>query len=225
MPSGSPTPTAATGSVRVATRLALLRADELAAATAYLDRARTSSGVESLFWASLGSAATAYAEALTAAPGFPTERALGTSPVEPAVLVPPGEVAAMQTLITQLHGVIYGYQLCIGRLDGTRRAEAELRLRHHRALGDRLADALVARSATVPAAAPAYVPPIRPTNAARATALVRRMEVGLQPWAGRWVAASADDPTRRVAVAALASGTRTAARWGSPLPVWPGWSD
>ncbi len=222
-PVGGDTPAAPPSSHRVAitASLATLQTAERGAATAYLSLARTSEGVLSLFWASLGCAAASYAVALQTE----LSPANASPPGERTRLVPPSEVAAMQSMVAQLHAVNYGYELLIGRLGGARRDRATQLLRSHRVLRDQLVEQLIARSESVPPAAPAYDPPVQPSNAAKAAQLVRRMEVGLQPWAGRWVAAATRAADRSLAVEALLSSSRTAAAWGSALPAWPGWLD
>lgn len=217
--SSSATPPAAT--IQVNRALARLDSAEREAAAAYLSLARSNQGVLGLFWASLGCAADSYVRALGS----------GTAPA-PAPLAgprtqldPPSEVAATQAMVTQLHAVIYGYQLVIGRLAGSRREPARARLRAHRVLRDQLVEVLVDRVEDVPAAAPAYRPPVRPSDADRAAELVRWMEVALQPWVGRWVAAAARPRERTLAVDTLLATTRAATAWGSSLPVWPGWPD
>ena len=76
--------------------------------------------------------------------------------------------AAEQEMVRQLHAVIYGYQLALGRLTGTRRDTAAAELRRHRILRDRLIARLLNRQADVPVAEPAYVPSTNPRNAATA---------------------------------------------------------
>ena len=84
------------------------------------------------------------------------------------------DVEAMQLLVRQLHAIIYGYQLAIGQLaDGGRRDSAFGRLREHRILLDWLTTALVARSAQVPVAEPAYVPSVNPRSDATRGAVDR----------------------------------------------------
>ncbi|MCW2801808.1 MAG: hypothetical protein JWN06_25 [Propionibacteriaceae bacterium] len=219
----TPTPTVSASAVNADAKRALssLRAGEQEASKAYLALAASTQGVVCLLWASLGSASAGYELALTSSqPPAPAPAAR-----ERTTLVPPSEVQALQSMVAQLHAVVYGYQLVIGRLKGERRVQATASLRRHRVLLDRLVELLTDRAEDVPAAAPAYVPPIRPTDAAKAAELVARMEVALLPWVGQWVAAAAAAPDRGVAVRALLGGTRTAVGWGSALPAWPGWPD
>jgi hypothetical protein len=216
------TPTASSPPLRggdLADQLARLVRDEKAASAAYLAAAGASSGLDCLLLSSLGCAAAGYADGLRS--GRRPE--IGPADAARGDVVPPSEVVAMQDLVAQQHAIIYGYQLAIGRLAGSARERALARLRGHRLLQDTLVDQLTTRSADAPAAAPAYVPPVLPTTADRSVQLLRRMEMALQPWVGRWVAAAADPAARARAGRALMATTRSAVGWGSALPAWPGW--
>lgn len=219
----APTPSASAPARRMEISKAVsgLRSAEEAASADYLEAADASDGVLCLFWSSLAAASAAYAVALqTNVLPAPEQR-----PRQRMQLVPPPEVEAMQSMVAQLHAVNYGYQLAIGRLNQAARRQAIEVLQRRRGLRNRLTETLVDQQQSVPAAAPAYVPPVRPTNAATATELIRRIEVALQPWTGRWVAAATRPEVRRLAVRTLLDGSRTSVRWGAALPTWPGWQE
>ena len=137
------------------------------------------------------------------------------------------DVEALQAVVRQLHALVFGYQLALGRLPAStsdgRRALASLE--DHRRLRNRLEQELIRRSANVPAAAPAYVPPVRPTTAARSAALIQRMETALRPFCGLWLASATKPGDRRRALDTLAETDATARSWGAALTAWPGWQD
>ncbi|HEU5484266.1 MAG TPA: DUF4439 domain-containing protein, partial [Microlunatus sp.] len=134
-----------------------------------------------------------------------------------------GVVAAEQQMVRQLHAAIYGYQLALGRLSGSRRDTAAADLRRHRILRDRLTARLINRQADVPVAAPAYVPSTTPRNAATAGKLIRQMETALVPFCGLWVAAADTPKVLTEALDQVGRTGRVARQWGASLPAWPGW--
>ncbi len=198
---------------------AALAQRERATARRYRRTALTSSGADALLWASMSIASAGFAGA-----------AVDTTPPDLARLRPPKPVAvltdtaATQQLVAQLHAVVYGYQLAMGRLSrfGGTYDRARSELRHHRKTRDELIALLKRRKAEVPAAEPAYVPSVEPTSAARAERLIRSLLVALQPFAGLLVAASGDDDRER-AIEILDDLVDRAGRWGAPLPIWPGY--
>jgi hypothetical protein len=136
------------------------------------------------------------------------------------------DVAAVQELVRQLHAMVYGYQLAIGKfkvLSGTRQ-RAERELLATRVFRDRMIVWLRKRSADVPAAASAYVPSVTPRNAATAGKLIMRMHTALQPFCGLWLAAAASQADRAQALSALGAEVKTARSWGAPVGAWPGCS-
>lgn len=218
-PSTSPTP----GRVDVAEVLATMAKDQRKAATTYREGALDSKGPTALLWASLATAAAACADAIDA--DTDTDRR-APKPVSPTPK--PQEtvtaVAATQAMVTQLHAVVYGYQLAIGHLGGGTRDDAAGGLRAHRVLRDTLVAQLIDAKQEVPVSAPAYVPPVKATDTDSAEDLIRRLESALLPWPGLWVAAATDPSDRKLAVATLTATALESVRWGGALRPWPGWT-
>lgn len=137
------------------------------------------------------------------------------------------DIEAIQEMVRQLHAIVYGYQLALGQLSEAnpsgKRALAGLQA--HRAHRDRLEQLLVDRSAQVPVAEPAYVPPIPLVSAQSSAELIRRMEIALTPFCGLWLASATRSADRAMAFDALTRTAATARSWGAPLAVWPGWQD
>lgn len=181
-----------------------------------------------MLWGSLATSASATATILNAAdlagdepdPGIATVGKV--RPRAPMPVVP--IVDAEQEVVRQLHALIYGYQLALGRLKGARRDTAEAELRRHRALRDRLTTRLLNREAEVPVARAAYVPSTNPRNATTAGKLIRQMETGFQPFCGLWLAAAATPVERKEALNQLGRATTVARQWGAALSSWPGWA-
>jgi len=198
--------------------LAVLIRRERAAARTHAKAALDSSGSAALLWASMSVAASRYAAAL----GHD-----GTVPIAsskrgqlPALSVD----QAVAELVAQLHALVYGYQLAIGKLPvlGKRHARAVAELLRVRILRERLISILTKRSITVPVPQPAYVPSLRVHDAASAEKLIARMQSALLPFCGLFVAA-ATGKDRQLAFDTLAATARTARSWGGPLSAWPGW--
>ncbi len=212
-----PSPPTASGSAITRTTLAQR---ERATARRYRRTALGSSGADALLWASMSIAAAGFAGAAddTTPPALAALHAV--KPV--AVLT---DTAATQQLVAQLHAVVYGYQLAMGRMSrfGGTYDRARSELRQHRKTRDELIRWLNRRKAEIPAAEPAYTPSVRPTSAARAERLIRSMLVALQPFGGLLVAAAGDDD-REQAIEILDDTVDRAGRWGAPLPIWPGYS-
>ncbi|MFP5283413.1 MAG: DUF4439 domain-containing protein, partial [Actinomycetes bacterium] len=175
--------------------LALLVRRERDLAERHRSAAVAATAVPALVWGSLSVAAGAYARTL--AEDGPAVGAAASSVSVPVL----SDVAAMQELVRQLHAVVYGYQLALGRLPvrSGRYARGRRGLAGARDLRDRLAAILARRSAAVPVPEAAYVPAVQPRTAATATELIRRMEVALLAFAGLWVAASATVGDRELA--------------------------
>ena len=181
--------------------------------------ALATTGYSALLWGSMSVAASSYAAAVTSTRPVPARKPVAHRPMPQL-----SDVESMQLLVRQLHAIIYGYQLAIGQLsDGGRRDSAFGRLREHRILLDWLTTALVARSAQVPAAEPAYVPSVSPRSDATAAQLILSMEIALAPFCGLWLAA-ANNPERTRAFSTLSGTVTTARRLGAPISAWPGWS-
>ncbi len=199
--------------------LRLLARRETAATDRHEHDALSSSGLEALELGSMSVAAATFAAVATDRDP-PSVRAVRSR--EPAALL--SDVEAVQQLVAQLHAMVYGYQLAIGRLPvlHSRRPRAIRELRQHRILRDRYIAWLNKREADVPAAEPAYVPTTVPHNAATSSRLIRQMQTALQPFCGLWLAA-AGDADRPAALTQLRSTTDLALSWGAPLQAWPGY--
>ena len=209
------------GGRSVGSSLALLARRESAAAGRYRGVALKSAGRDALLWGSLSVASSSFAAALSSANPPGIRPVAAPKPVE--VL---SEVAAVQEMVRQLHAMVYGYQLAIGKLKllSKTRPRAERELLSTRVFRDRLIAWLRKRSAEVPAAEPAYVPSVVPRNAATAGKLIMRMHTALQPFCGLWLAAAESHADRTQALSALGSEVKIARSWGAPLGAWPGWS-
>ncbi len=223
-PTSRPTPSDTT-SPQPGTRppkraLSALVKQERAAAAIHAQTALASTGFMSLLWGSMSVAATSYASALA------DHKAVPIASQARRQLPALSETDAVIELLSQIHALIYGYQLAIGRLpvmsNDHGRAVAELK--RIRILRDRLIAILTSRSAEVPVAQAAYVPSVRVHNAASAALLIRRMQSALLPHCGLFLAAAGKESVRKLALDTLAGSAATASSWGAPLTAWPGWS-
>jgi hypothetical protein len=144
-------------------------------------------------------------------------------PRTPPALARSTDTAAVQALVAQLHAVVYGYQLAIGRMPvaGDRDDQAVDELRQHRIRRDRMISWLRRRDAEVPVPEPAYRPSVEVRDGPTGIRLIRTMLVALQPFAGIWLA-SANDPEREWALSFFRTTVVLARGWGAPLPIWPG---
>jgi hypothetical protein len=209
------------GGMSLNSSLALLVRREASAAGRYRNAALKAEGSDALLWGSLSLAARSFAAAIGSANPPATRPVADRQPVE--VL---SEAAAVQELVRQLHAIVYGYQLAIGKLKvfSKQRLKAERELLAQRIFRDRLIAWLKKHSADVPAAEAAYVPSVVPRNAATAGKLIMRMQTALQPFCGLWLAAAATPADRQQALTALSNATKIARSWGAALGAWPGWS-
>ena len=202
--------------------LARLARHEAAQARAQRRAATAGTGLTALLSGSLAVAADSYAAALEAKDPPSVSAAEAR---KPAALL--SDVAATQQLVAQLHAVVFGYQLAIGKLkyaSGARkRAVSELAAT--RRLLDTQIAFLLSRKADVPPAEPAYAPASAVRSAGDAAQLVRGMRTRLEPYAGLTLAAAGTVKARKQALTLLSSTSRTARSWGAPLQVWPGWLD
>jgi carboxylesterase type B len=200
---------------------------ESEAAVAHRASALTTKGLASLLWGSLAVSAlhlTAILKAADLAGDSPDPTVATVAAVRaraPMPLVP--VVEAEQEMVRQLHAIVYGYQLALGRLTGTRRDTAAAELRRHRILRDRLTARLLNRKAEVPVADAAYVPSTNPRNATTAAKLIRQMETALVPFCGLWLAAATAPAERTEALNQVGRTLTVARQWGASLPAWPGW--
>lgn len=228
-PAGAPSPSASPTGKQPGFPQAVDRlvSAESKAAVRHRASALAAEGLAALLWGSLATSAAAITAILKAAdlagddpdPGAASVAAVRDRAPMPVV----GVVAAEQEMVRQLHAVIYGYQLALGRLTGARGETAAAELRRHRILRDRLTARLISRRADVPVAEPAYVPSTNPRNAATAGKLIRQMETALVPFCGLWLAAADASAERTEALDQVGRTGRVARRWGATLPAWPGW--
>jgi hypothetical protein len=217
-PSAPPPKPAGVDQLTLSQSLARLARSESSAAKRHRAAALAIRGREAARFGSVAAAAGLYAQVITggqavpmAGPTTPTEIPLGT------------DVEAVQSLVEQLHALIYGYQLAIGRLlvASDRQDQAVAELLQHRIRRDQLISWLTRRSAEVPVAEPAYRPTVEPRNPAGAARLIRTMLVALQPFGTIWLAA-AGDTEREWALTTFGTIVDLARAWNAPLPIWPG---
>ena len=130
---------------------------ESAAARSHAKAALDSSGSVALLWASMSVAASSYAWALG------HEEAVPIASSKRRQLPALSADQAVAELVAQLHALVYGYQLAIGKLPvlGKRHARAVAELLRVRILRERLITILTRRSITVPVPQSAYVPSLR----------------------------------------------------------------
>lgn len=218
----SPAPTVPAPSLKKLTlkqSLRLLARRESEAARAHRGRALAARGELALILGSMSVAASTFAtEVDRGKPGVVRRLPL------PPPLARVSDVAAAQELVRQLHAVVYGYQLAIGQLKVTSSAHtrAVKELLAARKLRDALIRTLDARSAEVPAAAPAYVPSVMPRDPASAGRLLRDVQTRLEPFCGLALAAGPTPADRERALDALTATVDRARGWGSVLQAWPG---
>jgi len=221
----APSPTAAAPDLRklsLRDSLEWLARTEAAQAAAQRRSATSATGLSALLHGSLAVAAEAYAAALRASD---PPSVSGPEAHRPAALLT--DVAAVQQLVAQLHAVVFGYQLAIGKLtySSAARTRAVSELADARELLDARIAFLLGRRADVPAAEPAYAPSFDVRSAGDAKRLVRTVQARLEPFVGLTLAAAGTAKARTQALTLLAATGRTARAWGSPLQAWPGWGD
>ncbi|GAB3696846.1 DUF4439 domain-containing protein [Mariniluteicoccus flavus] len=218
-PRPEPTPTA---SLPAGDRTAVLRGvgDRLGrAAAAYRSSAAASKGSGALLFGSLA----AYASGM--AYGLPSDAARPEAPVtpnRPALVLTDAE--AVTEAVKQLHALVFGYQAAYPAFRRPEDKGVFDLINARRDQRDRLSAWLRERRLPVPAAEPAYALPVQPVDRARAGELLRGMELAFQPYAGSWLAAATDQPSREAALRALEESVRLTLQWGGPLPQWPGWA-
>jgi Domain of unknown function (DUF4439) len=198
--------------------LARLARNQQAAAVSHRAAALAVSGRDAARIGAVAAAAGLYSRVIIA--GDPVPLAAPATRVNLPLLP---DVEAVQSLVIQLHALIYGYQLAIGRLPvaGARHARAVAELLQHRIRRDRLIGWLIQRSAEVPVAEPAYRPSVEPRNSSSAAKLIRTMLVALQPFGMIWLAA-AGEADRESAFTTFNTIVGMARAWDAPLPIWPG---
>lgn len=213
-------PSAALATLSVQQSIQMLAGREQQQATRLRRDALAADGAAAFVRGSMMVAATGYAQALRGQRGIAS---VGSTPPDSPVAAV-SDVAALQSVVRQLHALVYGYQVALGQLSESspagRRALAALAAR--RGLRDRLADILLSRSAAAPAAAGAYAPSPQPTTARMSQVLIQRMETAFEPFCGRWLASAARPEDRRLALEALAYTTAAAQDFGAAVKPWPG---
>lgn len=222
-PTSRPEPSSSTsarpGTLAPKEAIAALIKQERSAAGRHANSALGSTGFDALLWASMSVAASGYASALSAGKARATE-------VSPRSQLPElSEPDAISELVAQLHALVYGYQLAIGKLRvlSKARARAVTELRSIRVLRDRLVAILAARSTDAPVPQAAYVPSVRVHDAASAGQLIEQMQSALLPYCGLFLASASNANNRKLAFDTLAGTATTARSWGAPLTAWPGW--
>ncbi len=217
--SGATTPPTLTQPTKVS--LAALIAAERSLATRHARVVPSTRGLTALLFGSLSVSGSTYASALAAKGAVPI-RKTAADPPAPDVL---DDVAGTQAVVEQLHALIYGYQVAIGRLSvGSKdRDRALAGLTERRTLRDRLTLLLLSRKASVPAAEPAYVTSPKVRSAASASALIASMETAFVPFTGQWLAATARPVDQQLAWSTMRRAASLARSWGGPVSAWPGW--
>jgi hypothetical protein len=218
-PTSAPPASPGPGTVPVDEAIATLVKGERGVARSHEKAALDSAGFPALLWASMAVAANSYASALGNDAGAPTASAKR----RPMPALSTDE--AIAELVAQLHAVVYGYQLAIGKLPvlGKRHARAVAELFRVRILRERLISILTKRSVKIPVPKSAYVPSVRVHDAASAGKLIAHMQSALLPFCGLFVAAAANSADRKLAIDTLSATARTARSWGAPISAWPGW--
>jgi hypothetical protein len=216
-PTSAPPVSPKPGTRPVDEALALLVKRERAAARSHAKTTLASSGFPALLWASMSVAASSYASALDDDAAVP----IMSSKRHPLPALSADQAVA--ELVAQLHALVYGYQLAIGKLPvlGNRHARAVAELLRVRILRERLISILTKHSVNVPVPKSAYVPSVRVYDAASAGKLIAHMQSALLPFCGLFVASA--DGDKKLAFDTLAATARTARSWRAPISAWPGW--
>jgi hypothetical protein len=226
-PPATPAPTHSGKKPSFAKAVDQLVAAEKEAGITHRATALRTKGLAALLWGSMSTSAVALAgmlEAADLAGDDPRPGSARVAAVKPRAPMPVLTIVqAEQQLVAQLHAIIYGYQLALGRLTGTKRDTAAAELKRHRMLRDRLTARLLNRKAEVPVAKPAYVPTTNPRNARTAGKLIRQMETALVPFCGLWLVATDVTAERAEALDQVGRTSRVSRQWGASLPAWPGW--
>ena len=219
-PSASPPGPVRIDQLSLAQSLARLARSQAAAATSHRAVALALRGRDAARIGAVAVAAGLYSDVISAGSAVPTTGR--PNPTEIPLLT---DVEAVRSLVAQLHALVYGYQLAIGRLPvaSDRHDQAVAELLQHRIERDRLITWLTRRSAEVPVPEPAYRPTVEPRDAGSAARLIRTMLVALQPFAAVWLAA-AGDADRGSAFTTFSTIVDRARAWNAPLPIWPGLS-
>jgi hypothetical protein len=219
-PSAPPPKPATVTQLTLRESLSRLADRQVAAAASHRSASLAVRGLAAARFGAVAAAASLYARAITRGEPVPTVR-----PVTPNDIPLPTDVEAVQSLVEQLHALVYGYQLAIGRLPvaSDRHDQAVAELLQHRVQRDRLISWLTRRSAEVPVPEAAYRPSVEPRDAASSARLIRTMLVAMQPFGAIWLAA-AGDADRAGALTTFSTIVDLARAWNAPLPVWPGLS-
>jgi Domain of unknown function (DUF4439) len=219
-PSGTPAADPSFGKLPLAKALRALVAGERAAAAAGRASALRSSGFLALLHGSISVAAGWHAAGLARKNGLPVAKAAA-----PQGLPTLSDTDAVADVVAQLHALVYGYQLALGKLPvvSKRHQRALAELSSARSLRDRLIAILDSRKVEVPVPEPAYVPAVRVHDGASAARSILLMRSALLPYCGLFLAAADSAADRTLAFDTLAGAASVARTWGAPLPTWPGW--
>lgn len=220
-PSPTPSPTRTPSRGSVANDLKTLVRAEKAAAKSYRPQALDASGTQALLWSSLAVSSSNFAAALSASKPL---RVAGLTSPQPVTVL--SDIETAQAMVTQLHALIYGYQLAMGTLPESEPAHdrALTELQQYRAVRDVEITWLIQRSAQVPVAQPAYLPSVDPIDARSSATLISTMLLALQPFCGLAVAGAGSDQDRQQAFDLLEQTVARARGWGAPVSAWPGYT-
>jgi hypothetical protein len=219
-PGGTPSVDPSLSKLPLAKALRALVAGERTAAAAGRAAALRSSGFLALLHGSISVAAGWHAAGLASKYGLRVAKA---NPPQALPMV--SDTEAVADLIAQLHALVYGYQLALGKLPvlSKRHQRALAELSSARSLRDRLIAILDSRKVEVPVPEPAYVPAARVHDAASAARSILLMRSALLPYCGLFLAAADSAANRTLAFDTLAGAASVARTWGAALPTWPGW--
>ncbi|MGV9567775.1 ferritin-like domain-containing protein [Streptomyces sp. NPDC003480] len=132
-----------------------------------------------------------------------------------------GELAALQAALDAEHAAVYGYGVVGGRVQRSRRAEAQAAYDAHRARRDELVRAVRDLGGTPEAAAAGYALPFPVPDSAAAVRLAAELEERVAGVYADLVRASTG-ARRRSAAEALREAAVRAVRWSGESVAFPG---
>ncbi|MFF4962132.1 ferritin-like domain-containing protein [Streptomyces sp. NPDC001222] len=132
-----------------------------------------------------------------------------------------GELAALQAALRAEHAAVYGYGVVGGRVERTRRADAQAAYDAHRARRDELARAVRDLGGTPEPAAAGYALPFTLPDSAAAVRLAAELEERVAGVYSDLVRASTG-ARRRSAAEALREAAVRAVRWSGESVAFPG---
>ncbi|MFJ5535348.1 ferritin-like domain-containing protein [Streptomyces sp. NPDC093261] len=132
-----------------------------------------------------------------------------------------GELAALQAALGAEHAAVYGYGVVGGRVQRSRRAEAQAAYDAHRARRDELVRAVRDLGGTPEAAAAGYALPFPVPDSAAAVRLAAELEERVAGVYADLVRASTG-ARRRSAAEALREAAVRAVRWSGESVAFPG---